>query len=164
MAIFKFCILCLVFVLAGCEKTPEQTTAEKKIEESAGVDTKVDVQKNEVTVTGETEGGSYATSSGEDAEIPKDFPADVYKYSPSRIMTAMEMPEGGVLVLTTADDVPTVAEAYKREMTARSWSEQSAVKNGERLMLVYENEGRIANTIIGSMDGAAQIMVTVTKK
>jgi hypothetical protein len=31
-------------------------------------------------------------------------------------------------------------------------------------MLVYENEGRIANIIIGSMDGAAQIMVTVTKE
>ena len=49
-------------------------------------------------------------------------------------------------------------------MSVRSWSEQSAVKNGERLMLVYEKEERIANITIGSMDGAAQIMVTVTKK
>ena len=163
MAIFKFCILCLMLVLAGCGKTPEQTVTEMKNEDSAGVDTKVDLQKNEMTITGETEGGGYTDSSGEAAEIPKDFPADVYKYSPSEVMTAMDMPEGGVLVLTTADDVPTVAEAYKREMTARSWSEQSAVKNGERLILVYEKEERIANITIGSMDGAVQIMVTVTK-
>ena len=163
MAIFKFCILCLVFVLAGCGKTPEQTTTEKKSEDSSGVDAKVDVQKNEMTITGERKGVGYTTSSGEAAEIPKDFPVDVYIYRSSRIMTAMDMPEGGVLVLATSDDVPTVAEAYKREMTARSWSEQSAVKNGERLMLVYEKEERIANIAIGAKDGAAQIMLTVTK-
>ena len=164
MAIFKFCILCLMLVLAGCGKTPEQTTTEKKSEDSSGVDAKVDVQKNEMTITGETEGGAYAISSGEGAEIPKDFPADVYIYQPSRVMTAMDMSEGGVLALATADDAPTVAETYKREMTARSWSEQSAVKNGERLVLVYEKEERIANITIGSMDGAAQILVTVTGK
>lgn len=164
MTIVKLCTLFLILMLAGCGKTPEQTTTEKKIEDSAGVDTKVDVQKNEMTITGERKGAGYTASSGEAAEIPKDFPADVYNYSPSEVMTAMDMPEGGVLVLTTADDVLTVAEAYKREMTARSWSEQSAVKNDERLMLVYEKEERIANITIGSMDGAAQIMVTVTKK
>ena len=164
MAIFKFCIVCLIFVLAGCGKTPEQTTTEKKIEEPASVDTKVDVQKNEMTLNGARKGEAYTSSSGEATEIPKDFPADMYIYRPSRIMTAMDMPEGGALVLTTSDDVSTVAEAYKREMTARSWFEQSAVKNGERLMLVYEKEERIANITIGSMDGAAQIMVTVTKK
>ena len=78
-------------------------------------------------------------------------------------MTAMDMPEGGVLVLTTADDVPTVAGAYKREMTARSWSGQSAVKNGVRLMLVYEKEERIANITITPMGDATQVGVTVTK-
>jgi hypothetical protein len=57
MAIFKFCILCLMLMLAGCGKTPEQTATEKKIEDSAGVDTKVDLQKNEMTITGETKGG-----------------------------------------------------------------------------------------------------------
>ena len=151
-----------MLVLAGCGKTPEQTAIENKIEGSAGVDTRVDLQKDEEAITGETEGGG-TVSSGEGAEIPKDFPADVFIYRPSKIMTAMDMPEGGVLGLTTADDVSAVAAAYKREMTARSWSEQSAVKNGERLMLVYEKEERIANITIGSMGGAAQIMVTVTK-
>jgi len=150
-------------MLAGCGKTPEQTAVEEKIEDSTGVDTQVDLQKNEMPITGETEKGKYTASSGEGAEIPKDFPADVFIYSPSRVMTAMDMPKGGVLGLTTADDVPTIAETYKREMTARSWSEQSAVKNGERLMLVYEKEERIANITIGAKDGAAQIMVTVTK-
>lgn len=163
MAIFKFCILCLILVLAGCEKTPEQTATEKKIEDSAGVDTKVDVQKNEITITEETGEEKYTISSGEGAEIPKDFPADVYIYQPSRVMTAMDMPEGGALGLTTTDDVPTVAETYKREMTARNWSEQTSVKNGGRFMLVYQKEERTANITIGGKDDAAQIMLTVTK-
>jgi len=163
MAIFKFCIVCLILVLAGCEKTPEQTVTEKKIEDSSGAETKVDVQKNEMTSTAETEGGKYTTSSGEGAEIPEDFPADVYIYRPSKVMTAMAMPKGGALGLTTADDVPTVAETYQREMTARNWSEQTSVKNGGRLMLVYQKGERIANITIGSIDGAAQIMLTVTK-
>jgi len=163
MAIFKFCALCLILVLAGCGKAPEQTATEKKIEDAGGVDTKVDLEKKEVTITGKTEGGKYTSSSGEEAEIPKDFPADVYVYRPSKVMTAMDMPEGGALGLTTDDDVPTVAETYKREMTARNWSEQTSVENGGRFMLVYEKQERIANIAIGSKDGAAQIMLTVSK-
>jgi hypothetical protein len=48
-------------------------------------------------------------------------------------------------------------------MTARKWSEQTSVKNGGRLMLVYQKEERTANITIGSMDDTAQIMLTVTK-
>jgi hypothetical protein len=163
MAIFKFCILCLMLMLAGCGKTPEQTATEKKIEDSAGVDTKVDLQKNEMTITGETKGGAYTISSGEGAEIPKDFPADVFIYRPSRVINVLDMPEGGSLGLTTADDVPSVAETYKREMAARTWSEQAAVTTGTQLMLVYEKEERIANITIAPMGDATQIGVTVTK-
>ena len=111
MAIFKFCIVCLIFVLAGCGKTPEDAATEKKIEDAGGVDTKVDVQQSEKTITGKSEVEAYTISSGEDAEIPKDFPADVYVYRPSRIMTAMDTSEGGALGLTTSDDVSTVAAA-----------------------------------------------------
>jgi hypothetical protein len=163
MAIFKFCILCLILVLAGCEKTPEQTATEKKIEDSIGADTKVDPPKNEMTITEETGEGKYTISSGEGAEIPKDFPADVFIYRPSKVINALDMPEGSSLGLTTTDDVPTVAETYKREMTARSWSEQTAVNDGAQSMLVYEKEERIANITIAPMDDATQIGVTVTK-
>ncbi|MGB5409059.1 MAG: hypothetical protein WBN43_20030 [Thiogranum sp.] len=163
MAIFKFCLLCLILVLTGCGKAPEQTATENKIEDSSRVDTKVDVQKNEMTVSGETGKEKRTISSGEGAEVPKDFPADVYIYRPSRVMTAMDMPKGTSLGLTTDDDVPIVAETYKREMTARNWSEQTSMKEGERWMLGYHKEERIASIAIGSMGGAAQIMVTVTK-
>jgi hypothetical protein len=163
MAIFKFCLLCLVLVLTGCGKAPEQTATEKKIEDSSGVDTKVDLQKNDMTASGEAGKEKRTISSGEGAEIPKDIPDDVYIYRPSRVMTAMDTPKGTSLGLTTDDDVPTVAQTYKREMTTRNWSEQTSMKEGERWMLGYQKEERIANIAIGSMGGAAQIMVTVTK-
>jgi hypothetical protein len=153
----------LILVLAGCEKAPEQTATEKKIEDSSAADAKVDPPKNEMTITEEAGEGKYTVSSGEGAEIPKDFPADVFIYRPAKVINVMDMPEGSSVGLTTADDVPTVAETYQREMTARNWSEQTSVKNGERLMLVYQKEERIANIAIGSKDGAAQIMLMVTK-
>jgi len=163
MAIFKCSVLCLILVLAGCEKTPEQPATEKKIEDSSAADAKLEPPKSEMTITEEAGEKEYTVSSGEGAEIPKDFPADVFIYRPSKVINVMDMPEGSSVGLTTADDVSTVAETYQREMAAMDWSEQSSVKNGGRLMLVFEKEERSANIAIGSKDGAAQIMLMVTK-
>jgi len=179
MTVFKFFILSLALVLAGCEKAPEQTATEKEMGGSTETDTQVEVPKSETTMTEsetrvevpesettpteDTQRESLTMSSGEDAEVPKDFPSDVYIYSPSEVVTTMDTPGGSVLGLTTADDAAKIAETYQREMVDRGWSEQTTVNNGEQIMLMYKNDERSANITIGSKDGASQIMVTATK-
>lgn len=162
MAIFNICLLCLVLIATGCSKTPEEKVIEKRIEEATGADAEVDLSRKGMKISGETEGGEFTVSTGEGTEIPKDFPADVFIYRPSKVMTAMKMPEGQSLALTTKDNGPKIAETYKREMTAKGWSEQASMNMGAQSVLVYEKKERAANITIAPMDGETQITVTVT--
>ena len=164
MAKYIICLLCLVFMLAGCGKSPEEKAIEKAVEKSTGSDAKVDLSDKGMQISGKTEEGAFSLSTGEGTEIPKDFPADVLVYRPSKVGAAMNMPEGQSLTLTTSDDSTKVGETYKREMTAKGWSEQASMNMGAQSMLVYEKEERVAHITIAPMDGETQITVMVTKQ
>jgi len=163
MAKIYFFVLCLVLLISGCGKTDEEKAVEKKIKESTGADAKVDVSKKGMRISGETEGGKYTVTTGEATEIPKNFPADVFIYRPSKAITAMEMPEGHSLSLTTGDDVSKVVEIYKQEMPDKGWSEETSMKMGAQSVLMFKKEERLANITISVMDGETRITVTVTK-
>jgi len=163
MAIFNICLLCLILLVAGCGKTPEEKVIEKRIEGATGADAEVDLSKKGMEISGETERGKFTVSTGEGTEIPKDFPNDVFIYRPSKVMTAMNMPEGRSLTLTTKDDGPKVVETYKQEMTAKGWSEQASMNLGAQSVLVYEKKERAANITIAPMDGETLVTVTVAR-
>ncbi|MBN2468241.1 MAG: hypothetical protein JXD19_08830 [Deltaproteobacteria bacterium] len=163
MALSKICVLVLILLIAGCGKSPEEKAIEKSIEESTGGKADVDISKKGITISGETEEGTYTVTSGEGTEIPKDFPADVFIYHPCKIMSAVNLPGGHSLALATKDDGSTVTEKYKKEMTAKGWSEQTSMNMGGQTMLVYEKEGRGATISIAPADGGeTQISMTVT--
>jgi len=163
MAKYIICLLCLILMLAGCGKSPEEKAIEKAVEKSTGADAEVDLSNKGMKISGKTEEGAFSLSTGEGTEIPKDFPADVLIYRPSKVGSAMNMPEGQSIALTTSDDSTKVAETYKREMTAKGWSEQASMNMGAQSMLVYEKEERVAHITIAPMDGETQITVMVTK-
>ena len=163
MAIFKFLFFCFVFISAGCGKTPEQTATDETVDDSGNTEITTAPQKKEIPVTEGTEKGKYSIATGDNAEIPEDFPSDIFIYRPSSVTAAIDTPEGSILGLTTDDDVSTITETYKSEMAANSWSEQTSVKNNEQLILVYEKDERIAHISITPIDGAIEIGVKVTK-
>ena len=164
MAKYIICLLCLVLMLAGCGKSAEEKAIEKAVEKSTGAGAKVDLSNKGMKISGKTEEGAFSLSTGEGTEIPKDFPADVLIYNPSKVGTAMNMPEGKSLVLTTTHVSTKVVETYKREMTAKGWSEQASMNMGAQSMLVYEQGDRIAHITIAPMDDETQITVMVTKQ
>jgi hypothetical protein len=164
MAKYIICLLCLARMLAGCGKSAEEKAIEKAVEKSTGAGAEVDLSDKGMKISGKTEEGAFSLSTGEGTEIPKDFPADVLIYNPSNVGTAMNMPEGKSLALTTTDDSTKVAETYKREMTAKGWSEQASMNMGAQSMLVYEKGDRIAHITIAPMDDETQITVMVTKR
>jgi len=163
MAKHIICLLCLILLIAGCGKSPEEKVIEKRIEKSTGADAEVDLSKEGIKISGQTEEGAFSLSTGEGTEIPEDFPADVLIYRPSKLGSVMNMPEGQSIALTTSDDSTKVAETYKREMTAKGWSEQASMNMGAQSMLVYEKKERVAHITIAPMDGETQITVMVTK-
>jgi hypothetical protein len=152
----------LILIVAGCGKSSEEKAMEQKIEEATGADAEVDLSKKGMKVTGETEDGKYTVSAGESTEIPKDFPADVFIYRPSKAVVAMKIPEGHSIALTTRDDQSKVLSAYAREMKAKGWSEGASVSMGPQSVLVYEKNERAANISIVPSGEGVQINVTVT--
>ncbi|MBW1850765.1 MAG: hypothetical protein JRJ15_04925 [Deltaproteobacteria bacterium] len=161
MTKFYFLIVLLVFFALGCGESVEERAMEKKIEEATGGEAEVNLSENGMKVTGETENGKFAFSTGESIEIPKDFPSDVLIYSPSTAVMAMKMPEGHIVSLTTTDDVKAVRKTYQQKMKAKGWSEETSMNMSGQSMLIYKKENRIASISIAQADDATQISVSV---
>ena len=157
-------LLCMVLLAFGCGKSPEERAIEKQIEKETAGEVDVDLSKKGMKVTGETEGGKYTVATGEETEIPEDFPTDVFIYQPSKTTMAMKVPKGHSIALTTQDDKSKVVNVYKQEMEAKGWAEKTSMTMGPQSMLVYGKNGRVAHINIVPSEEALQINVTVTTK
>jgi hypothetical protein len=164
MTRFFFCVFFSIFLVTGCGERAEEKAMEKKIEKATGAKADVDLSNKGMKITGETEGGKYTVTTGEETEIPKDFPNDVFIYRPSKAIMAMKIPEGYSIALTTRDNRSKVLSAYRQEMKAKGWSEETYISMGPQSVLVYEKNDRAANISIVTSDKALQINVTVTTK
>jgi len=161
MTRFCFIVFLIILFAVGCGEKATEKAIEKKIEESTGSDAKVDLSDKGMKVSGETEKGNFSFTTGESVEIPEDFPADVFIYSPSKTMMAMKMPEGHSLSLSTENDVKKVTQTYQQEMKAKGWSEETSMNMGNQSVLMYKKENRVANIAIAEGDDNTQITVTV---
>ena len=164
MSKYIICLSCLFLMLAACGGSPDEAVIEKQIERATGADAHVDISGDSLKISGTSEDGEFSLSSGGGAEIPEDFPDDVLIYSPSSVSMVMNASEGQSITLTTDDDSKKVEETYKREMTAKGWSEQASMNMGAQSVLVYEKGDRNANITIAPMDDETQITVMVTKQ
>jgi len=163
MTRYVICVFCLMFLLVGCGKEVQESAIEKKIEQATGGDAEVDLSDDGMKVTGKTEEGEYEITSGDETEIPEDFPSDVFIYRPSTAVMAMKVPEGHSVTLATKDGKDKVVEAYKKEMEAKGWAEEGSMNMGDHTMLMYVKDGRNANINILPSDDKVQINVVVAK-
>ncbi|MBW1963621.1 MAG: hypothetical protein JRI40_00140 [Deltaproteobacteria bacterium] len=164
MTRFLFCLFFSIVFLTGCGERAEEKAMENKIEEATGAKADVDFSKKGMKITGETERGKYTVTTGEETEIPKDFPDDVFIYRPSKAIMALKIPEGYSITLTTRDNRSKVLSIYRQEMNAKGWSEETSMIMGPQSVLVYEKNDRVANISIITSDKALQINVVVTTK
>ena len=164
MRAFLFCLLCLVLLVGACGEKAKEEAMEKEIEKATGSDVDVDLSKEGMKVTGKTEEGEYALTTGEDTEIPEDFPDDVFLYSPSKTIMAMKVPDGHSVSLMTKDDMTKVVDAYKREMGDKGWTEEASVTMGKNMMLTYKKEGRMTGVNLAPSDDGLQIVVGTGKQ
>ena len=160
---YLFCLSCLILMLAGCGRKAEEKAVEKSIEQATGANADVDLTDNGMKISGKTEEGDFSLTSGEGIEVPDDFPSDVFVYKPSSVNAVVNLPQGRSLTLTTGDDSKTVLEAYKREMTAKGWSEKMSMNMGNQAMFSFEKEGRVAQITVGREDDETQIVMVVGK-
>jgi hypothetical protein len=164
MKTLVICVLFSIVLVIACGKSAQEEAVEKQIEKAPGAQADVDISKKGMKITGESEGGKYTVSTGEETELPKDFPEDIFIYRPSKTIMAMKMAEGYSIALTTGDDRSKVLSAYREEMKARGWSNETSMSMGTQSVLVYEKDDRAANINIVPSDKGVQINVTVTAK
>ena len=152
---------CLILLVAGCGGSADEEAVERKIEAATGGEAEVDLSEGSVEITGESEEGEYSMTAGEAAEIPDDFPGDVFVYKPSTVVMSMMVPEGHSLTLTTEDDQAKVMDTYKSEMEKHGWSQEGSMDMGGHKMLVYKKDDRVANVSLMKADDKTQIHLVV---
>jgi outer membrane lipoprotein-sorting protein len=153
--------VCLLLLVAGCGGSADEEAVERKIEEATGGEAEVDLSEGSMEVKGETEEGEFSMTTGEKAEIPDDFPGDVFVYKPSVAVMSMSVPDGHSLTLATEDDQGKVMDAYKSEMEKNGWSQEGSMDMGEQKMLVFKKDERVANITVYSAEDKTQIHLIV---
>jgi hypothetical protein len=150
-----------MLVVAGCGGEADEEAVERRIEAETGGEAEVDLSEGSVEIEGETEEGEYSMTAGEAAEVPDDFPGDVFIYKPSTVVMSMMVPEGHSLTLTTEDDQSKVMDAYQSEMEKQGWSKEGSMDMGGHKMLVYKKDKRVANVSLMKADDKTQIHLVV---
>ncbi len=130
---------------------------------SGVVQATVDFSENGMEITSEDGDGVYSIQGGDSAEIPAEFPADVYVPDDASVILVSDSPNGFVVGLSTETALPAVVEAYLKEMSAAGWNKMTeTVMDGGR-MTVYLKDERSVSVGIFEEDGAREISLSVSK-
>ncbi len=117
-------VLALALGLAGCKSISEKI-GEEVGEEIAGGIVGADVEVDGEDVTIATEDGDVSIS-GDTGEIPDGFPKDMPVYDDADVDSATSMTSGGATTyyvnLTTKDDIKSIYDWYKAELTDEGWT------------------------------------------
>lgn len=159
-----FLAACLILLISGCGKSAEEKAIEEQIEKETGMKTNVDISNDSVKISGKSEGEEYSFSTGNDAEIPKNFPKDIPVYKPSKTMGGAAVEEGFSVMLTTKDSMDKVASFYKEKMKGSGWSEEFSMDMGGQTVLVFEKDGRSLNIAAMPLGGETRITLAVAEE
>jgi hypothetical protein len=124
-----------------------------------GVKARLDTAEGKLTM--ETKEGSATYAVGGDVKIPNDFPKDVFVYGGAKVVSSMTMPKGCHLTLQTKDSADKVINAYKREMTAADWKEESSMNQSGVSMLSYKKSERTAAVVVMTADNKTTVQLTI---
>ena len=159
-------LFCLIFLLSACgylgRKTQEKAAekaAEKVIEGASGGKADVDINKENVNIN--TDQGSMQT--GEDVQIPLDFPKDVYVFE-GKIKSAIKSNENNGYTLSIETDKPAneIKAAYEEKLKAEGWKITGSMDLGGAVSIVSEKDKRTASVMISTGDNLTTIILGVS--
>ncbi len=159
--------LAFLITLSACGKSPEEKsaekTAEKIIEQSSGGQVKVDLSKEQIKI--KDLHGEVMVSAKGIAQIPADFPKDVYVLHNAKVLIAQSVEGGFHLLLQSSEDPEPLINIYKGKMKSDGWKETNAISMGATGIFNYEKDNRSAMvTISQSEKGKTGIQLQIHKK
>jgi len=158
-------LLLAIFTLAGCGKSALQKatekTAEKIIEEQSGGNANVDINEGNVKI--ESEQGKVEI--GENAELPADFPEDVYVIDGKIVMANSDKVSGSLSVsLETDKSTEEASSIYQEKLKAEGWNITNIMNLSGLSNISAEKDNRNVSVIIGESNGKTSINITIMKK
>jgi len=156
-------VLVLILALAACGKSGEEKALEKKVDQSSGGQVKVDLSQQEIKI--KDQHGEATISSKGLAQIPADFPKDVYVHPNTKILISQTVEGGYHLLLESVENPEPLINTYKEKMKAQGWKETTALAMGPAAIFTYEKDKRKAMvTISQSEKNKTGIQVQVSQE
>jgi hypothetical protein len=147
----------LVVSLGGCANIAEQAT-KAAVEKTTGV--KVDQNGGKTTVTDKN--GQTTTLSTDQNKLPDGLPSDMPAYTGTIKASASVGGQTGTsytFTVETTDDVTTILDWYKKELTDKGWTVNATSTNGDAGMIsAKKGENQNAVVTVGkSSDGKSEV-------
>lgn len=155
----------LALALSACGKSASDRIAEAAVSAASGQDVEIDDDGGKVTLHGKD--GDVEMQSGEDVELPKDFPDDVYLPEHYRVRSVMKLPQASMVQVTAKGSVGGLYKEADARMQAQGWEQTMAMQqSADTRMLVYKKDSRQAMLTInsgGGEPGEVQVGVQVSR-
>jgi hypothetical protein len=142
--------------IVGCGKKAEELTAEKIIEAQTGGDVDISDDGASVTMKSET-GETFTMTTGEDAEMPKDYPADIFTPRDAKLNSSVVTGDGSMINYIAAGTPGEVFKAVRAEMGGKGWKEEVASETPDSAMLHYRKDNRTVQYMIGNEGGRTAV-------
>ncbi|MFH1357492.1 MAG: hypothetical protein ABII18_10220 [bacterium] len=159
-------IIALLIFTIGCSQSMTNKVAEKVVEKTTEKETgkKADINISDQGFKMTTAQGAFDMQAGENAQVPKDLPKDIYLWPKAKINMVMQMPQGLSISLQTTDALSKVATTYKAQMAKNGWKETMSMDMGGQNMLAYKKADRTVQVVIAASNNETVINITAMTK
>src|SRR5690606_28481365 len=138
--------LAAALMVSACGESAEEAAAERTAEAALAAITGHDVEIDDdgETISYRTEEGQVTMTGGSSAQLPGNFPDDVFLPSDYVVESTLAMNDDLFIGLRVRDDVPALYAAAREAMAEEGWSEtMAALENNANGLLSFEKDDRV---------------------
>ena len=140
--------LILPFLLTGCGDKEDKAN--------------VELSKDKMSITSKTDKGEIKMDVGGNVALPDNFPKDVFVYPDTKILSAIQMPQGLNVTMVSGDDKQNIIDTYQKKMSQNGWAMQSSMMMGAQSIMMFQKNDRAANITIVSGGDAEGVHISLT--
>lgn len=157
---YSFLILTLFFAACNGEKTAEKM-AEDAIEKQTGEDADVNIEDGNAEV--KTEDGKTEFSTGGSADIPDDFPEDIFICNDAKIQSSAAAQGNFALEYISQNSADDLLDKYMSEMKANDWKVKGEENRTDERLRAFSKDGRSTGITISEEDNHTKVSILTGK-
>jgi hypothetical protein len=155
-------LLTVSFILFSCGETKENAAekiAEEAIEAETGENVDINIEDESGSVTITTKDGDAEFSANNNAEIPDDFPDDVFVYPDTKVQLSMAVEGNFSLKLIAGDGLDEIISKYEKEMTDEGWKIEGSVDIADQKTRIFKKNNRQVSVSVAPENNQHYILI-----